>query len=85
MNTKALEQLCETASSFYERGYSFGSTGNLSVRIGDEIWITPTGKSLKNLTPERLACIDIEGKSYNVNKPSIYRAHQEVDFHPRSA
>lgn len=76
MNTKALEQLCETAASFYDRGYSFGSTGNLSVRVGDEIWITPTGKSLKNLTPERLARIDIEGKSYNDNKPS-----KEFPFH----
>lgn len=76
MNTKTLEQLCETAASFYDRGYSFGSTGNLSVRIGDEIWITPTGQPLKNLTPSALARIDIEGKSYNDNQPS-----KEFPFH----
>ncbi len=42
-----LENLCETAESFYRRGYAFGSTGNVSVRAGERVWITPTGKSLK--------------------------------------
>ena len=30
-----LELLCETAASFYARGLAFGSTGNVSVRVGD--------------------------------------------------
>ena len=76
MNNLLLENLCEMAASFYDRGYAFGSTGNLSVRIGDEVWITPTGASLKGLAPEHLACVDIEGQSQNKNRPS-----KEFPFH----
>jgi ribulose-5-phosphate 4-epimerase/fuculose-1-phosphate aldolase len=71
-----LEQLCEVASSFYARGYAFGSTGNLSARIGGEVWITPTGGSLKDLTPDLLARIDLSGKALNGN-----RASKEYPFH----
>jgi ribulose-5-phosphate 4-epimerase/fuculose-1-phosphate aldolase len=76
MNNPLLEDLCDTAASFYQRGYAFGSTGNLSLRIGDELWITPTGESLKALAPDKLACVDMEGQSRNKNRPS-----KEFPFH----
>jgi ribulose-5-phosphate 4-epimerase/fuculose-1-phosphate aldolase len=76
MSNSMLEQLCEVAESFYSRGYAFGSTGNLSVRDGDKIWITPTGQPLKGLAPARLACIDTQGASRNENRPS-----KEFPFH----
>jgi ribulose-5-phosphate 4-epimerase/fuculose-1-phosphate aldolase len=76
MNDSILEQLCAAADSFYGRGYAHGSTGNLSVRVGDEVWITPTGQSLKGLTPSRLARVDLLGQSQNENRPS-----KELPFH----
>jgi ribulose-5-phosphate 4-epimerase/fuculose-1-phosphate aldolase len=76
MNNSVLEHLCEVADSFYHRGYAFGSTGNLSVRVEDRIWITPTGQSLKGLTSDKLACIDLQGASLNENHPS-----KEFPFH----
>ncbi|HEY0376685.1 MAG TPA: aldolase [Pyrinomonadaceae bacterium] len=76
MNDSILEQLCEAAGGFYGRGYAHGSTGNLSVRAGDEVWITPTGQSLKGLTPARLARVDLLGQSRNENRPS-----KELPFH----
>jgi ribulose-5-phosphate 4-epimerase/fuculose-1-phosphate aldolase len=76
MNNPALEHLCEAGDSLYRRGYAFGSTGNLSVRLENQIWITPTGKSLSGLTINQLACIDLEGTSQNENKPS-----KEFPFH----
>jgi ribulose-5-phosphate 4-epimerase/fuculose-1-phosphate aldolase len=76
VNTAALEQLCATAQDFYDRGYAFGSTGNLSVRAGDRVWITPTGLPLKGLAPDRLAEIDLAGTSLNGNRPS-----KEYPFH----
>ncbi len=76
MEYDALVHLCETAESFYQRGYAFGSTGNISARAGGRVWITPTGKSLKGLRPEHLACVDLEGKSLNENRPS-----KEFPFH----
>ena len=71
-----LENLCETADSFYDRGYAFGSTGNISVRAGGRVWITPTGRSLKGLRPEQLACVGLGGESLNENRPS-----KEFPFH----
>lgn len=76
MTLSILNELCESGTSFYQRGYAFGSTGNLSVRVDDQIWITPTGKSLKNLVPDHLACIDLTGRSLNDNQPS-----KEFPFH----
>jgi len=73
---KILEDLCRTANSFFERGYAFGSTGNLSVREGEEVWVTPTGKPLCGLTPASLAKIDMEGRALNGASPS-----KEYPFH----
>ena len=71
-----LEALCDAAVSFHARGYAFGSTGNLSVRDGDTVWITPTGQSLRHTTVDSLAAIDSGGVSQNANKPS-----KEFPFH----
>ena|SRR5215216_5496696 len=76
MATARLEQLCEAGTSLYDRGYAFGSTGNLSVRDKGRVWITPTGCSLKGLSPKRLACVDTEGAPLNEN-----RASKESTFH----
>ena len=73
---QSLALLCEMCASFYQRGYAFGSTGNLSVREGDRIWVTPTGKSLRNLREEDLACIDPSGQPLNGAKAS-----KESPFH----
>lgn len=76
MSLDILEHLCEAGHNFYDRGYAFGSTGNLSVRVGDEIWITPTGKPLKGLTPALLARMDLQGSALSDNHPS-----KEFPFH----
>ena len=76
MDQQALAQLCEISASFYARGLAFGSTGNLSVRVGEQIWVTPTGRSLRNLKPGELACIDESGAALNENRPS-----KESPFH----
>ena len=71
-----LQELCEAAASFHARGYAFGSTGNLSIRYGEEIWITPTGGSLRTLRPAAMAAIDADGRQLNGNRPS-----KEYPFH----
>ncbi|HJQ24322.1 MAG TPA: aldolase [Blastocatellia bacterium] len=76
MDTATLEQLCEAAASLYDRGYAFGSTGNLSLRDGEHVWITPTGGALKRLRPHDLACVDLDGEPLNQN-----RASKELPFH----
>lgn len=71
-----LEALCSRADEFYARGDAFGASGNLSVRRGDRVWITPTGSSLRGLDPDSLACLDLEGGVVGGEPPS-----KEYPFH----
>ncbi len=75
-NSSELAALCDAAVSFHARGYAFGSTGNLSVRDGETVWITPTGQSLRHTTVESLAAIGMDGLARNGNKAS-----KEFPFH----
>ena len=74
-----LEAMCDAGRSFHARGLAFGSTGNLSVRAGDTVWITPTGQSMRHSSVETLAAIGMDGKALNGNKPS-----KEYPFHLRA-
>lgn len=76
MSDAALEALCAAGRSFYARGYAHGSTGNLSVRRGDRVFITATGGSLERLSPAGLAEIDLTGQPFNDVRPS-----KEAPFH----
>jgi ribulose-5-phosphate 4-epimerase/fuculose-1-phosphate aldolase len=44
-------QLAELGRSLFTRRLTFGCTGNLSIRGGDHILVTPTGASLGTLGP----------------------------------
>lgn len=70
------EALCDAAASLHMRGYAFGSTGNLSIREGDTVWITPTGQSLRHASPALLAAVDLAGTPKNSHKAS-----KEYPFH----
>ena len=86
MSHPEFERLCKTADDFYRRGDAFGGTGNLSVRLDDDVYVTPTGHALKGLTPERLAPISLDGRPLGDGRPSkeypfhlaIYRARPDV-------
>lgn len=86
MNDPVLEQLCDVAGSLFERGYAHGSAGNISVRVGEEVWVTPTGQPLRGLAPDRLARLDLRGNPLNENRPSkehpfhtaIYRVREDA-------
>jgi len=71
-----IEALCTAGDSFYQRGYAHGSTGNLSVRVGDRVTITATGGSLRGLHPDQLAHVDLDGRCLNQHRPS-----KEAPFH----
>jgi ribulose-5-phosphate 4-epimerase/fuculose-1-phosphate aldolase len=71
-----LEALCAAGDSLYARGYAHGSTGNLSVRVGDRVFITPTGSRLAGLTPGRLAEVGVDGHVAGQARPS-----KEAPFH----
>ena len=69
--TRARDAICETGLSLFSRGLTFGSTGNISVRLTDGGWImTPTNASLGKLDPEMLSKFDAERRFVAGGKPT---------------
>jgi len=63
-------QMCEYGASLFERGLTAGSSGNISVRIGNEILITPTNSSLGRLDSGRISKVRLDGEWISGDKPS---------------
>jgi ribulose-5-phosphate 4-epimerase/fuculose-1-phosphate aldolase len=64
------EAICRLARSLYERRYTHGSTGNISLRLEDGWLLTPTGSSLGDLDPERLSRLDRAGRLLSGDQPT---------------
>lgn len=67
----AREAVCRLGASLFSRGLSFGSAGNISVRVAEGGWIvTPTNMSLGALDPARLSRIDEAGRLLGGDAPT---------------
>ncbi len=66
----ARDALCRLGRSLFERGLTHGSTGNLSVRTDGGFLMTPTGASLGDLDPARLAELDAAGVHVRGDPPT---------------
>lgn len=66
----ARTELVRLCRSLYERGFSVGSAGNISVAIADGLLITPTNSCLGFLDPARISKLDREGRHISGDKPS---------------
>jgi 3-dehydro-4-phosphotetronate decarboxylase len=79
-------EIATLGASLFERGLTFGRTGNISVKVGEEIIVTPTGSSLGGLDPDKLSLIDVTGAHIGGAKPSkeaflhaaVYRARPDA-------
>lgn len=79
----ARAQMVALGAALYDRGLTPGRTGNLSVRTGDDILITPTNTCLGRLDPQRLAVVSIDAEHRAGDPPSkelvlhqeLYRSH----------
>ena len=71
-----LAELVGVARSLFHRGYSFGTAGNLSVRVDDLVYAMPTGSSFETLEPEQIACCAIDGTVLTAASPT-----KELPFH----
>lgn len=63
-------EVIAAARSLFGRGLTHGRTGNISVRAGEHILVTPTGVSLGTVEPDELSVIDIDGEHVSGPKPS---------------
>jgi ribulose-5-phosphate 4-epimerase/fuculose-1-phosphate aldolase len=52
------------------RGLSPGSSGNLSVRVGDRVLLTPTGSSLARVAADELAEVGLDGDPIGGERPT---------------
>jgi len=75
-NARVIQEIVDMARSLYERGYSFGTAGNISVRVDNRIYITPTNSSFGSLTVDAMSELNLNGKPLAGNKPS-----KETHFH----
>jgi 3-dehydro-4-phosphotetronate decarboxylase len=82
MNEQRLrEAVVGFGRSLFERGLTPGSSGNISVRLGDGWLLTPTNACLGRLDPARLAKLDWDGRLLSGDAPSkeafLHRAMYE--------
>lgn len=74
--------MVELAASLFQRGYSVGSAGNISVRVPEGYLMTPTNSSLGRLDAERLSLMDVEWNHISGDAPSkevvMHRAMYEA-------
>lgn len=64
------EDVAALGASFFNRGLTFGRTGNISVRDRGRILLTPTGVSLGALDPAGLSELDLNGAHLSGPRPS---------------
>lgn len=64
------EQIAQAGRSLFDRRFTHGSTGNLSLRVSDGVLITPTNSCLGNLDADRIAKVDFQGNHVGGAKPS---------------
>jgi ribulose-5-phosphate 4-epimerase/fuculose-1-phosphate aldolase len=70
-NNAIREQICRVGASLFQRGLTFGSTGNISVRLPDGGFLmTPTSASLGDLDPAKLSLLDATGNHLGGDKPT---------------
>src|SRR5689334_21765059 len=69
-------ELVAIARSLFQRGYTFGTAGNLSLRLGEKVVISPTNSSFGDLAEDCLAEVSLDGTRLSGPLPS-----KEVPFH----
>ena len=66
----ARAELVRLSRSLYERGFSVGSAGHISVAVADGLLITPTNSCLGSLDPPCISKLDRNGRHISGDKPS---------------
>lgn len=83
--TQARDDITRLAKSMYERGLTFGSSGNISVRLDDGWLMTPTGSTMGTLDPARISKLDESGAHIAGDKPTKESFLHRVMYEQRPA
>ncbi len=72
-------EIVATAQRMNATGLNVGTAGNISVRAGAEILITPTGLPYDEMRPSDVVELDGRGQAHGVRKPSSeWRMHVDI-------
>ncbi|TRW99130.1 aldolase [Paracoccus sp. M683] len=63
-------QMADLCRSLFQRGFSVGTAGNVSVRLDDGFLVSPTNVGLGDLDPDRIARLDANGRHLAGDKPT---------------
>jgi len=64
------ERIALHGKSLFDRGFTCGSSGNISVRLPDGMLVTPTNSCLGRLDPDRISKLSSSGDLLSGDKPS---------------
>ena len=64
------DEIATYAASLHHRGYTHGSTGNISARVEDGLLVSPAGSSFAELDPANLSKLDFEGNHLSGGAPT---------------
>lgn len=65
------EEICRLGRSLFDRGYTHGTSGNISVLLDDgRMLVTPTNASLGDIDPAALCLLDADGRSVDGAAPT---------------
>lgn len=75
------KEICLYSQHCYNRGLVGAAGGNISARLPGSgvIWITPSGTSLRDVTPDSLIGVDSDGNVVQGNRE--YRPSKETALH----
>ena len=82
-----VSKLIEVCNNLYDKQLVSGKSGNVSIRLGDYIAITPTLKSINGLDEEDIVLVDFNFNTLSNGKPSsevgmhleIYKKRSDVN------
>ena len=69
-DTKIRERIVRLGESLFQRSLTFGSSGNISVRLEDGWLMTPTNVCMGELDPAGLSRLDVKGNLISEAKPT---------------
>lgn len=81
--TALRETMLATARQLVTRGLNRGTSGNLSVRHGNQLLVTPSGIPVNAMAPEMMVALDFDGNAFDnamidVKPTSEWRIHRDI-------
>ena len=69
-------EVAETALGLLTAGLIVNTSGNVSIRVGDHVVITPSGRDYRSLAPRDIAVVDQRSAQPRRDSPGDWNAEQ---------